>query len=82
MFSFPTIASNCAACTAIAVMYNADDTFRDYYYPNEPAIHTFINTKIIAEAPENFGQVLEMRYQKSQKYYLQHEVRSFLIRHY
>lgn len=54
MFSFPTIASNCAACTAIAVMYNADDTFRDYYYPNEPAIHTFINTKIIAEAPENF----------------------------
>lgn len=32
MFSFPTIASNCAACTAIAVMYNADDTFRDYYY--------------------------------------------------
>lgn len=54
MFSFPTIASNCAACTAIAVMYNADDTFRDYYYPSEPAVHTFINTKIIAEAPDNF----------------------------
>lgn len=54
MFSFPTIASNCAACTAIAVMYNADDTFRDYYYPSEPAIHTFINTRIIAEAPDNF----------------------------
>lgn len=54
VFSFPTIASNCAACTSISVMYNDDDTFKDYYYPSEPAIHTFINTKIIAEAPETF----------------------------
>lgn len=51
MFSFPTIASNCAACTCIAVIYNDDDTFREYYYPKTPADHTFINTKIIAEAP-------------------------------
>ena len=54
LFSFPTIASNCAACTAISVIYNSDDTFREYYYPNEPALHTFINTKIIAEAPDTF----------------------------
>lgn len=54
MFSFPTIASNCAACTAIAVMYNADDSFNGYYYPKEPAVHTFIKTNIIAEAPDNF----------------------------
>lgn len=51
LFTFPTIASNCAACTAIAVIYNSDDTFREYYYPKTPADHTFINTKIIAEAP-------------------------------
>ena len=51
LFTFPTIASNCAACTAISVIYNSDDTFREYYYPKIPADHTFINTKIIAEAP-------------------------------
>lgn len=53
LFTFPTIASNCAACTSIAVMYNEDGTFKDYFYPNTPANHTFINTRIIAEAPEN-----------------------------
>lgn len=53
LFTFPTIASNCAACTAISVIYNSDDTFREYYYPKTPANHTFINTKIIAEAPES-----------------------------
>ena len=52
LFTFPTIASNCAACTAISVIYNADDTFREYYYPKTPATHVFINMKIIAEAPE------------------------------
>ena len=51
LFTFPTIASNCAACTAIAVIYNPDDTFKEYYYIPGPAEHTFINTKIIAEAP-------------------------------
>ena len=34
LFTFPTIASNCAACTAIGVFYNADDTFKDYFYPS------------------------------------------------
>lgn len=53
LFTFPTIASNCAACTAIAVIYNSDDTFREYYYLKAPAVHTFINTKIIAEAPQS-----------------------------
>lgn len=53
LFTFPTIASNCAACTSVSVMYNSDHTFKDYYYERQPAEHTFINTKIIAEAPEN-----------------------------
>lgn len=51
-FTFPTIASNCAGCTAIAVIYNADKTFKEYYYLKRPAYHTFINTKIISEAPD------------------------------
>lgn len=51
-FTFPTLASNCASCTAISVVYNPNGTFREYYYLKTPAYHTFINTKIIAESPE------------------------------
>jgi glycerol dehydrogenase len=51
-FTFPTLASNCAACTAISVIYNKDGSFKEYYYMKAPAYHTFINTKIIAGAPE------------------------------
>ncbi|MDO4280485.1 MAG: iron-containing alcohol dehydrogenase family protein [Peptococcaceae bacterium] len=49
-FLFPTVASNCASVTAIGVMYNEDGSV-DYYYP-KLVEHTFINTKIIAESPE------------------------------
>ena len=51
-FTFPTLASNCAACTAITVIYNADGSFKEYYYMHGPAYHTFVNTKIIADSPE------------------------------
>lgn len=51
LFTFPTIASNCASCTSLSVMYNADGSFKEYSYHKAPAIHTFINTKIIAESP-------------------------------
>lgn len=54
IFAFPTIASNCAGSTAIAVMYDDDDVFLDYFYLAAPPLHTFINTKIIAEAPDEF----------------------------
>ena len=51
-FTFPTLASNCAACTAITVMYNSDGSFKEYYYMHAPSYHTFINTAIIADSPE------------------------------
>ena len=35
-FTFPTLASNCAACTAITVMYNPDGSFKEYYYMHAP----------------------------------------------
>lgn len=54
LFTFPTIASNCAACTSIAVFYNEDGTFKDYFYTKRCPDHTFINTQIIAEAPSEF----------------------------
>lgn len=51
VFDFPTIASNCAPTTTLAVMYYADGTFKQYHYCGRPVDHTFINTRIIAEAP-------------------------------
>lgn len=68
LFTFPTLASNCASSTAICVLYNEDATFREYFYRTGPALHTFINTQIIAEAPENLfwagiGDALSKEYE-------------------
>lgn len=52
LFTFPTIASNCAPVTAIGVFYNPDDTFNNYFYPSRCPLHTFLDTQIVAEAPE------------------------------
>lgn len=51
LFCFPTVASNCAAVTSISVIYNPDGSFREYYYP-KAADHTFIESSIIADSPE------------------------------
>jgi len=51
-FTFPTLASNCAACTAISVIYHVDGSFKEYAYLKAPSYHTFVNTKIIANSPE------------------------------
>lgn len=53
LFTFPTIGSNCAASTSIAVIYNPDGSVNNYFYGIEPADHIFINTKIIAESPDH-----------------------------
>lgn len=52
LFCFPTVASNCAAVTAISVIYNPDGSFREYYYPKN-ANHTFIESSIIADSPQD-----------------------------
>ncbi|MCI1966929.1 MAG: iron-containing alcohol dehydrogenase family protein [Oscillospiraceae bacterium] len=51
VFTFPTLASNCASCTSLSVIYHQDGSFKEYYYEKQPACHTFINTRIIAESP-------------------------------
>lgn len=51
VFTFPTLASNCAACTSLSVMYNSDGAFKEYSYQDQPPLHTFIHTRIIAESP-------------------------------
>lgn len=54
VFTFPTLASNCASVTAVCIIYYPDHTYRENWYRNRPAYHTFIDTEIIAESPEEY----------------------------
>lgn len=54
IFTFPTIASNCAACTSVSIMYQDDGTFLKPHFFTQPAEHAFIDTEIIAKAPEKY----------------------------
>lgn len=54
VFTFPTIAATCAATTALSVVYKEDGNFDSFYFFEKPARHCFIDTKIIAQAPERF----------------------------
>lgn len=72
IFTFPTIASNCAPVTIVCVMYNADHTFKELTFTKRPAVHTFINTKIIAESPDQYfwagiGDALSKQYESTFK---------------
>ena len=50
-FTFPTIASNCAAASSVAIIYHPDGSFREFVHYLETARHVFIDTDIIARAP-------------------------------
>lgn len=68
IFAFPTLASNCAPVTAVCVIYYPDHRFRQVWYRSRPPFHTFINTKIIAEAPREYlwagiGDALSKQYE-------------------
>lgn len=54
IFAFPTLASNCAACTTLCVMYYPDGAMKDLYYPKRCAIHTFMDSEIIANSPAEY----------------------------
>ena len=51
LFTFPTIASTCAATTAVSIIYNTDGSFKGPHFFERPALHAFINTAVIAKAP-------------------------------
>ncbi len=51
-FTFPTIASTCAAISALGIYYRTDHVFRDFFRVKRPPVHVFISTKVIAEAPD------------------------------
>ncbi|MDD3224174.1 MAG: iron-containing alcohol dehydrogenase family protein [Clostridium sp.] len=68
VFVFPTIASNCAPVTAVAVIYDANHVFKGLHFTKKSAEHCFINTKIISEAPNDFfwagiGDALSKEYE-------------------
>lgn len=54
LFTFPTIASNCAACTSVSIMYTDDGVFLKPHFFIKPAQHTFIDTDILAKAPSKY----------------------------
>lgn len=54
LFTFPTVASNCAPVTAIGVFYKEDGALDNYYFPPAPPIHCFIDTQVISESPDDY----------------------------
>lgn len=54
LFNFPTIAATCASVTAICAVYENTGEFKEAYLAKKPADFTFINTKIIAQAPAKY----------------------------
>lgn len=53
VFVFPTVASSCAASTALSVLYTATGETELYFCKKAPE-HIFLNTEIIAQAPRSF----------------------------
>lgn len=54
VFTFPTIGSNCSPTTAVSVMYTVEGEMSGLFFPAKPPVHTFIDTTIIAEAPDDY----------------------------
>ena len=54
VYAFPTIASTCAACTAVAILYHPDGSFSKPCFLPAPPRHTFIDTEVIASAPTRY----------------------------
>lgn len=54
VFTFPTIASTCAAVTSVAIMYHSDGSFCEPFFFSQPPAHAFIQTGLIAAAPPQY----------------------------
>ena len=53
-FTFPTIASTCASCTSLGIIYHPDGSLREYSFQEKPSEWIFINTQVIANAPVKY----------------------------
>lgn len=54
VFTFPTIASTCAATTAVSIVYKPDGSFDKPCFLPKPPTHAFICTPVIAAAPTRY----------------------------
>ncbi len=54
VFTFPTIASTCAACTAVSILYEPDGRFKAPFFLKRPPRHAFIDMEILAESPARY----------------------------
>ena len=54
VFSFPTIASNCSACTSVSIMYHPDGSFLEPFFFPKPPVHAFIQTSVIVKTPDKY----------------------------
>jgi len=54
IISIPTIASNCAPVTEIAIMYDGQGVYQDTVTISNGVLHTFIDTEIIADSPDQY----------------------------
>ncbi len=53
-FTFPTIASTCASCTSLGILYHSDGSLREYSFSKETPVHIFIDSGVIARAPREY----------------------------
>lgn len=54
IFTFPTLASNCASVTRVCVMHNEDGTFDRLFFMDSPVKHVFIDEEIITNSPYKY----------------------------
>ncbi len=54
VFTIPTIASNCSACTSVSIMYNEDGSFKEPFFFPKPPVHAFIQTSVIINTPKKY----------------------------
>lgn len=54
VFTVPTIASNCAACTSVSIMYNPDGSFKNPFFFAKPPVHAFIQTSVLIHTPTKY----------------------------
>ena len=52
VFTFPTIASNCSACTSVSIMYHMDGSFLEPFFFPKPPAHAFIQTSVLIKSPK------------------------------
>lgn len=68
VFTFPTLASNCAPVTAVCAVYHPDHSFNQVWYRKRPPYHSFINTDVIIHGPRDYfwagiGDALSKQYE-------------------